>query len=236
MMTKVGDADYIAIFWTEGDHAEYLEELSDYYTMETEVFVFVDTVPRSDYRAITFNELAAHSEAFDIIVGESVWLGEGVLRGHYVELTEWVKELGVDRSMVSEVLRASGEYPFGSGRYWAVPVSGEGLGWSYRRDKFEDAGEKQAGGGVLRGGDIHAQGAGSADRGDRECAVGVWDGGRGFWHAQGRGDTQQHRRDRGVRVLQGAVRVLSAWVGECVQDGGQPGDDGGYGCDVDELL
>jgi hypothetical protein len=90
----VGDADYIAIFWTEGDHAEYLEELSDYYTMETEVFVFVDTVPRSDYRAIAFNELAAHSEAFDIIVGEPEWLGEGVMRGHYVELTEWVMYRG----------------------------------------------------------------------------------------------------------------------------------------------
>ena len=140
---EVGDADYIAIFWTEGDQAEYLEELSDYYTIETEVFVFVDTVPRSDFRAITFTELAAHSEAFDIIVGgDPGWLGEGVSRGHFVELTEWVKEWGVDRTMAGGVFSAAGEYPAGSGSYWAVPVSGDGLGWSYRRDMFEDAGEK----------------------------------------------------------------------------------------------
>lgn len=139
---EVGDADYIAIFWTEGDHAEYLEELSDNYTMETEVFVFVDTVPRSDFRAIISSELAAHSEAFDIIVGDPGLLGEGVSRRHYVELTGWVKERGVDRSMVSEVFSAAGEYPAGSGSYWAVPVSGDGLGWSYRKDKFEDAVEK----------------------------------------------------------------------------------------------
>ena len=121
---EVGDADYIAIFWTEGEHAEYLEELSDYYTMETEVFVFVDTMPGSDFREIVFTELGEHSEAFDIVVGESGWLEEGVSRGHFVELTGLVDELGAEASVAEGELSASGEYPEGSGRYWAVPVMG----------------------------------------------------------------------------------------------------------------
>ena len=126
---EVGDADYIAIFWTEGDHAEYLEELSDYYTMETEVFVFVDTMAGDDFRELVFTELGAHSEAFDIIVGEAEWLEAGVSRGHYVELTGWVEELETSGSFVRDIFLAAGEYPTGSGKYWAVPVA-EGQGAS----------------------------------------------------------------------------------------------------------
>jgi ABC-type glycerol-3-phosphate transport system substrate-binding protein len=36
------------------------------------------------------------------------------------------------------------EYPKGSGRYWAVPLEADAIGWAYRKDWFEDPSEMKA--------------------------------------------------------------------------------------------
>jgi multiple sugar transport system substrate-binding protein len=36
------------------------------------------------------------------------------------------------------------EYPGNSGKYWAVPAEGDAVGWSYRKDWFEDPAEMEA--------------------------------------------------------------------------------------------
>jgi len=134
----------ITIFWAEWDPANYLQELCNIFTEETGIVANVETTPWGDFQTKTFNEFAAHGDAYDIVVGDSQWLGRGATQGHYVELTDWIKEHGVDKSMAQATIVAYAEYPKGSKKYWAVPVEGDACGWSYRKDKFEDPKEKAA--------------------------------------------------------------------------------------------
>jgi multiple sugar transport system substrate-binding protein len=134
----------LTIFWAEWDPANYLQELCNIFTEETGIVANVETTPWSDFQTKTFNEFAARGDAYDIVVGDSQWLGRGAMQGHYVEITDWIKERGVDKSMAPATIVAYAEYPKGSGTYWAVPVEGDACGWSYRRDKFEDPREMAA--------------------------------------------------------------------------------------------
>ncbi len=134
----------LVIFWAEWDPANYLQELCNIYTKETGIQVNVETTPWSDFQTKTFNELAAHGDAYDIVVGDSQWLGRGATQGHYVELTDFIKKYNVDKTMLPATIVAYAEYPKGSGRYWAVPLEGDADGWAYRKDKFEDPKEKAA--------------------------------------------------------------------------------------------
>jgi len=134
----------ITIFWAEWDPANYLQELCNIYTEETGVVVNVETTPWGDFQTKAFSELAAHGDAYDIIVGDSQWLGAGATQGHYVELTDWMNKRGVDKSMSATTIVGYAEYPKGSKKYWAVPLEGDACGWSYRKDLFEDPAEKRA--------------------------------------------------------------------------------------------
>ncbi len=141
---KVKGMPAITIFWAEWDPANYLQELCNIYTEDTGNVANVETTPWSDFQVKAFNEFAARGDAYDIVVGDSQWLGRGATQGHYVELTDWIKERGVDKSMAPATITAYAEYPKGSGEYWAVPVEGDACGWSYRKDLFEDPMEKEA--------------------------------------------------------------------------------------------
>ena len=80
-------AQELTIFWAEWDPANYLQELVNEYTAETGVTVTVQTTPWSDFQTKTFAELNAHGDAYDMVVGDSQWLGAGSTGGHYVDLT-----------------------------------------------------------------------------------------------------------------------------------------------------
>lgn len=134
----------ITIFWAEWDPANYLQELSNIFTEQTGIVANVETTPWGDFQTKAFNEFAAKGDAYDLVVGDSQWLGRGATQGHYVELTDWMKKKGVDKSMAPATITAYAEYPKGSKRYWAVPVEGDADGWAYRKDKFEDPNEKAA--------------------------------------------------------------------------------------------
>jgi len=134
----------ITIFWAEWDPANYLQELCNVYNQQTGNTANVETTPWSDFQTKAFNEFAARGDAYDIVVGDSQWLGRGATQRHYVELTDWIKERGVDKSMAAATITAYAEYPKGSGKYYAVPVEGDACGWSYRKDLFEDPMEKEA--------------------------------------------------------------------------------------------
>jgi len=120
----------LTIFWAEWDPANYLQELCNIFTEETGIVAKVETTPWSDFQTKTFNEFAARGDAYDLVVGDSQWLGRGAMQGHYVELTDWIKERGVDKSMAPATIVAYAEYPKGSGKYWAVPVEGDACGWA----------------------------------------------------------------------------------------------------------
>jgi multiple sugar transport system substrate-binding protein len=137
-------AQELTIFWAEWDPANYLQELVNEYTAETGVTVTVETTPWTDFQTKAFTEFNAKGDAYDMVVGDSQWLGAGSTGGHYVDLTEFFAQHGIADIMAPATVEAYAEYPKGSKKYWAVPVEGDATGWAYRKDWFEDPKEKEA--------------------------------------------------------------------------------------------
>lgn len=128
-------AQELTIFWAEWDPANYLQELVNDYTAQTGVTVTVQTTPWSDFQTKTFAELNARGDAYDMVVGDSQWLGAASEGGHYVDLTDFVAKNGVDKSFVPATLQYYSQY---GGKYWSIPLEGDANGWAYRKDWFED--------------------------------------------------------------------------------------------------
>jgi len=137
-------AEDLVIFWAEWDPANYLQELVNEYEAETGVTVTVETTPWSDFQTKAFTEFNARGSAYDMIVGDSQWLGAASEGGHYVDLTDFFAEHNVAEIMAPATVKYYAEYPGNSGTYWAIPAEGDAVGWSYRKDWFEDPAEMEA--------------------------------------------------------------------------------------------
>ena len=88
--------------------------------------------------------MGRQGDAYDMVVGDSQWLGQGAEQGHYMELTDFMKSNGIDTTVTPATLKYYGEFPANSGRYWAYPTEGDAVGWAYRKDRFEDPAEMAA--------------------------------------------------------------------------------------------
>ena len=75
-------AQELTIFWAEWDPANYLQELVNEYEAETGVSVTVETTPWADFQTKAFTEFNAKGSAYDMIVGDSQWLGAASEGGH----------------------------------------------------------------------------------------------------------------------------------------------------------
>ena len=137
-------AQELTIFWAEWDPANYLQELVNEYEAETGVVVTVETTPWSDFQTKAFTEFNAKGQAYDMIVGDSQWLGAASEAGHYVDLTEFFNANKVGEIMAPATVKYYAEYPGNSGKFWAIPAEGDAVGWSYRKDWFEDPVEMAA--------------------------------------------------------------------------------------------
>ena len=137
-------AEKLTILWAQWDPANYLQELVKDYEKQTGVKVTVETTPWPDFQTKAFREFAAKGDAYDMVVGDSQWLGAGSTAGHYVDLTGFFAKYGVDKSMAPATVEGYAEYPKGSKKYWAVPLECDATGWSYRKDWFEDPKEMAA--------------------------------------------------------------------------------------------
>ncbi len=146
MMLGAGaaSAEELTIFWAEWDPANYLQELVNEYTAETGVTVTVETTPWPDFQTKAFAEFNAKGDAYDMVVGDSQWLGAGSTAGHYVDLTDFFAEHNVAKLMAPATVEYYAEYPKGSQKYWAIPLEGDAAGWAYRKDWFEDPKEMEA--------------------------------------------------------------------------------------------
>jgi multiple sugar transport system substrate-binding protein len=134
----------LTIFWAEWDPANYLQELGNEYEKETGVKITVETTPWADFQTKAFTEFNAHGDAYDLVVGDSQWLGAGSTGGHYVDLTDFFNKHDLKNVMAPATVKYYAEYPGNSGKYWAIPLEGDAVGWSYRKDWFEDPKEKEA--------------------------------------------------------------------------------------------
>jgi multiple sugar transport system substrate-binding protein len=134
----------LTIFWAQWPPADYLQEIGNRYEAETGIKINVVQEPWGSFYDRMSAEWAAKGDAYDMVVGDSQWLGQGAEQGHYMELTDFMKSNGIDTTVTPATLKYYGEFPANSGRYWAYPTEGDAVGWAYRTDRFEDPAEQAA--------------------------------------------------------------------------------------------
>jgi multiple sugar transport system substrate-binding protein len=134
----------LKIFWAQWPPADYLQEIGNRYEAETGIKVTVIQEPWGSFYDKMSVEWAAQGDAYDMVVGDSQWLGQGAEQGHYVELTDFMVENDIIDTVTPATLKYYGEFPANSGRYWAYPTEGDAVGWAYRKDRFEDPEEMAA--------------------------------------------------------------------------------------------
>ena len=134
----------ITIWWAQWDPAAGLQTLSGDFTKETGIAVSVHQIPWPAYQAQVFLNFGNNRTDFDIVVGDSQWLGRGASKGLYLDLTDWIEQQ-IDLETIHPLARRYlMEYPADSGRYFAAPCETDAMGFVYRRDWFEDAAERSA--------------------------------------------------------------------------------------------
>lgn len=139
-----GDITELKILWAQWDPADYLQEIGNLYEEQTGIKVTVVQEPWGSFYDRAFTEFAAGGDSWDMIVGDSQWLGQAATQGHYIDITEFLTSNGIDETVTPATLTYYGEYPTGSGNYWAYPTEGDADGWAYRKDLFEDPDEMAA--------------------------------------------------------------------------------------------
>lgn len=142
LLSSCGDRDNrpLRILWAEWPPAHALQAVGDLYTRQAGVPV--EVVRKSwdgAFGDATFAEFRNRGQNYDIIIGDSQWLGLGAVGGHYLELTGWMHQnLALDR-ISPTALKWYCEYPAGSRRYFSIPCEADAMAWAYRKDLFEDS-------------------------------------------------------------------------------------------------
>jgi multiple sugar transport system substrate-binding protein len=134
----------LTIWWAQWAPADFLQQVGLDYEEATGIPVTVVQTPWGDFYNRVGAEWAAQGTAYDMVVGDSQWIGQAVTQGHYVDMTEFLTSNGIDETVTPATLTYYGEYPTGSGSYYAYPTEGDANGWAYRMDLFEDEANQAA--------------------------------------------------------------------------------------------
>jgi multiple sugar transport system substrate-binding protein len=134
----------VTIWWAQWAPADGLQELGQDYEKETGVAVKVHQIPWSNYQDQVFLNFGNKTTSFDIVVGDSQWLGRGATSKLYLDLTDWLPTVVDLKTIHPQALRYLCEYPGGSGHYFAAPCETDAVGFAYRKDWFEDPKEQHA--------------------------------------------------------------------------------------------
>lgn len=134
----------LTIVWAQWDPANYLTTLSEDFTDETGIAVDVVQIPWDKFQDEVFKSFIGKSDLYDIVIGDSQWLGRNSVGGHYIDMTEWINENIDIPSIYGPAMTAFAEYPKGSKEYWALPAEVDAAGYVYRKDLFEDPEEMTA--------------------------------------------------------------------------------------------
>jgi multiple sugar transport system substrate-binding protein len=135
-----GEKPQLSIVWFAWPPCEALGELASRYP---DADVTVNCIPIAQWHDQIFTDFAARGGA-DFPIGDSQWVGEAVKGGHYLDLTDWMKENVDIDNYVPAALASYGEYPPNSGHYYGVPIMADVQVLVYRKDLFEQAGFEPA--------------------------------------------------------------------------------------------
>ena len=139
-----GNDEVLRIAWAEWPPADYLQELSKDFTQETGIGVEIVQIPWPNFQEKVFISFSGRSELYDIVIGDSQWLGVNSKGGHYIKLTDWINRNIEVSEIYGPAMTAFAEYPKGSSEYWALPAEVDANGYVFRTDLFEDSAEQKA--------------------------------------------------------------------------------------------
>ncbi len=132
------NAKSITLGWAAWDPANALQELTKEFTSETGIEVNFEFVPWPNFADRMLNELNNKGKTFDLLIGDSQWIGAGAVYGHYVKLNDFFDKEGISMSDFSPAtVYAYSTWPKGSENYYALPAMGDALAWAYRKDWFD---------------------------------------------------------------------------------------------------
>ena len=137
-------AKSLTIWWAQWAPADGLQDLANEFGKQESVEVKVHQIPWASFQDQVFQEFGKNQTAFDIVVGDSQWLGRGATKGLYVDLTDWLPSAVPVKGLHPLALKYLAEYPTGSAHYFAAPAETDAMGWAYRKDWFDDPAEKAA--------------------------------------------------------------------------------------------
>lgn len=129
----------ITILWAKWAPADALQKLSEEFTANTGIKVQVEQKNWADISQTKDTEFNNNSTTYDLIIGDSQWLGQGVVGNHYEELTGFVaKHADLFKDVSPAAMQYYAEYPAGMRRYYAVPCEADAIAVAYRKDLFND--------------------------------------------------------------------------------------------------
>ena len=132
------NAKSITLGWAAWDPANALQELTKEFTSETGIEVNFEFVPWPNFADRMLNELNNKGKTFDLLIGDSQWIGSGAVYGHYVKLNDFFDKEGISMNDFSPAtVHAYSTWPKGSKNYYALPAMGDALAWAYRKDWFD---------------------------------------------------------------------------------------------------
>lgn len=142
--SSAAGANKLVIAWAKWTPADQMQKLTADFTKETGIPVEVQQIPWSDFENKIKLAWSSQDPSYDLIIGDSQWLGKGATAGHYVELTDWAKSNVPLADMAKSAVTAYGEYPAGSGKVWGLPCMSDATVFAYRKDLFSDPANKAA--------------------------------------------------------------------------------------------
>ena len=135
---QVVKSESITLGWAAWDPANALVELSKDFTAQTGIEVNFEFVPWPNFADRMLNELNNKGKTFDLLIGDSQWIGGGATYGHYVKLNDFFDKEGISMNDFSDAtVSAYSTWPKGSENYYALPAMGDALAWAYRKDWFD---------------------------------------------------------------------------------------------------
>ncbi|MBL8861245.1 MAG: extracellular solute-binding protein [Planctomycetes bacterium] len=134
----------LVVWWFQWAPADGLQELGREFQKESGIEVVVEQIPLGSYQEKVFLEFGAGRTRFDIVIGDSQWIGRGATKGLYLELTDWLPTVVDLATIHPRAAKYLCEYPEGSGKWFAAPCETDAVGLAYRKDWFEDPAEQAA--------------------------------------------------------------------------------------------
>ena len=134
----------LVINWFQWPPADGMQELANEFGAKNGVDVKVEQIPISSWQEKVFLEFGNTQTQFDIVVGDSQWIGRGATKGLYLELTDWLPTVTDMTKIHPRAASYLCTYPEGSNRWYAAPCETDAVGLAYRKDWFDDPKEKEA--------------------------------------------------------------------------------------------